>query len=190
MKKMLAILVIIVFAIYPVLGDDIAEWDNTLQVYGFERVAASSVPSELRASASLLPDSLEEIVTLLESRPSATMVLQQDSGALSLSSNRTYECSRTVGGLGHGWFRHYVDGVIDRRHGKEIFASVSNNRWAHTGFTLGTKATNVSINSSISSDRRRLTMRSSWVVSAAIPTPWGDFYFHSESVSNSCSKSP
>ena len=30
------------------------------------------------------------------------------------SSNRTYEYSRLVGGLGHGWFRHYVDAVIGR----------------------------------------------------------------------------
>ena len=186
-------------AAFPVLGNDAAEnaahseglieeWDNALKPYGFERVPASSVSAELRASASSWPKTLKKILAQLESRHSTAV--EQDSGPRLYSSNRTYECKRKVGGLGNGWFKHFVDGVIGRRHGKQIFSSVSNDRWAHTGLTLGTKVSNVSVKSSITSDRRKLTMKSSWVVSAGIPTPWGEYYFHSEAVSNSCTKSP
>lgn len=191
MKTLLAILSVCILALsggIPVFGDDISEWDAALEALGFQRVSSSSVPSKIQASSSLWPSTLGEILSLIESRSSTAS--QQVSGATLYSANRSYECAKLVGGLGHGWFRHYVDGVIDRRHGKQIFASSSNNRWAHTGLTLGTQLSNVSTSSRISSDARTLTMRSSWVVSVYVPTPWGDYYFHSESVSNRCSKSP
>lgn len=191
MKKMLSVLTMCVFALsggIPVFGDVLSKWDAALEPLGFQRVSSSSVPSEILASASLWPNTLGEVLSLIESNPSTAS--QQVSDTKFYSANRTYECAKLVGGLGHGWFRHYVDGVIDRRHGKQIFASSSNNRWAHTGLTLGTQLSNVSTGSSISSDARTLTMRSSWVVSVYVPRPWGDYYFHSESVSNRCSKSP
>ena len=62
--------------------------------------------------------------------------------------------------------------------------------WAHTGFTLGTEIKDVSQSHSISGDLRTLTMRASWTVRAGIPTPWGEYYFHSERVSNSCHETP
>lgn len=193
------VLVLSFSAACPVLGNDAAEnpahskdsieeWDNALKAYGFERVPGNSVSAELRASASSWPKSLKKIMAQLESRHAAAV--EQDSGPRLYSSNRTYECKQKVGSLGNGWFKHFVDGVIGRRRGKQIFSSVSNDRWAHIGITLGAKVSNVSVKSSITSDRRKLTMKSSWVVSVGIPTPWGEYYFYSEAVSNSCAKSP